>query len=415
MAYIKRHLEEHVRTIAEQFPAVMVTGARQVGKSTMLGELFPEHDAVTFDDPILRAQAVRDPALLLMNHPRPVVLDEIQYVPELFIHLKMGCDSQPIPGGYVVTGSQPLRLMEKASESLAGRVGIVELPGVSLRELQEVSERAPFIPTAEYFEQRQSTVVEEADIWQRIHRGSYPGAQDDSVHWGTFYASYVQTYLERDVQDLARVHDKTQFTVFLQAIAARTGQMVNYENLASELGISAATIKSWVSVLEASGIVMLLQPFSNSALNRAIKTPKIYMRDTGLACYLTQWSNPKVASAGAMAGALFETYVVGEIVKSFLNAGIDYRFHLRYYRGKDRMSRGGVKQEEEVDLIISIDGINYPIEIKKSANPTPSMTAAFSVLDRAVDASRGTGTIICMYPKMMRLERDLFVCPPWWL
>lgn len=415
MDYLTRSYENLIRQTAASFKSVLVTGARQVGKSTVLSHLFPGHPEVVLDDLILQRQAQDDPALFLMNHPAPVLLDEVQHAPELFPYIKMECDKSDERGRFLLTGSQPLRLTESASESLAGRVGIIEMCGLSLRELYDCDFNGHFVPSAEYIAARRPTVAAPESIWRHIHRGSYPEAQDERTNWHTFYSSYIQTYLERDISKLVNVKDKVKFTTFLQAMAARTGQLLNYDNVADELGVSAPTVRSWTSMLVASGIGLLLQPFSNSALARAVKTPKFYLRDTGLACYLTGWTSPETAATGAMAGPLFETFVLNEIVKSYAAEGIDYRLCVRYYRGRDRLSRKGKSIESEIDLIISENGVNYPIEIKLSASPRKDMADAFDVLDKPSDSHRGPGAIICMHPDAFYLKEGLFVCPPWWL
>lgn len=415
MDYLRRACEPYAKRTASTFKALLVTGARQVGKSTLLAHLFPSYPVVRLDDLLLREQAMSEPRLFLQNNPAPVTIDEVQYAPELFPYLKMACDESDEYGRYLLTGSQPLRLMERAAETLAGRVGIFELCGLSLREIQGCEFSGHFVPSTTYFNNRRAAARPVENIWKVIHRGSYPRLQDPSVDWQTFYGSYLQTYVERDVALVVNVRDQATFGRFMQAMAARTGQLLVYENVADELGISAKTVRSWISVLCASGIGLLLQPYSNSALTRAIKTPKFYLRDTGLSCYLTGWTSPKTAAQGAMAGALFETFVVNEIVKSFASEGRDWRLYLTYYRGKDRLTSEGRSRESEIDLVISEDGVLHPIEIKLSANPKPDMARAFSVLDLAANAHRGLGAIISLYPDAMYLTEDVFLCPPWWL
>ena len=248
-----------------------------------------------------------------------------------------------------------------------------------------------------------------------IHRGGYPALLDESLDWQMFYSSYVQTYIDRDINELGHVKDKLKFTQFLTAIAARTGQMLNYTNIAEQIEVSVSTVKEWTSLLEASGIIYVLQPFSNSALSRVIKTPKIYFRDTGLVCFLTKYQTADTAMNGAMAGALFETFVISEILKSFSNVGIDYRMNVSYYRGKDkqrRMENGKMtERESEIDLLIEQNDIIYPIEIKMSANPKLSMTNAFDVLDKIPDKKRGIGVILCMYDSPLWMKGNIVALP----
>lgn len=396
MNYITRHMESTVKNADRTFKALLVTGARQVGKSTILQHTFPQRTYVTFDDPLLLAQAKNEPGLFFRNHPYPITLDEVQYIQDLFPYIKMACDASENKGLFSLTGSQSFHLMKHVSESLAGRVAIFELSGLSLRELDGIDFHRPFIPTEEYIADRGRSVKHHDDIWNIIHRGSYPALYEADADWQLFYSSYVQTYLTRDVNDLLKVKDQLKFMRFLTAMAARTGQMLNYSKVAEQADITVATAKEWTSVLEASGLVYILQPFSNSALTRAIKTPKLYFRDTGLVCFLTKYQTPETAMNGAMSGELFETFVVSEILKSFSNAGMDYRMYVTYYRGKDKVAQ----RESEIDLLIEADHTIYPVEIKMSANPKLSMTNAFDVIDKIKGKQRGTGIVLCMYPQM---------------
>ncbi|MGN0941783.1 MAG: ATP-binding protein [Selenomonadaceae bacterium] len=407
MRYIKRHLESYVERADKSFKSLLVTGARQVGKSTLLRHVFPERAYLTFDDPMILTQARTEPGLFFRNHPYPVTLDEVQYIQELFPYIKIACDETDDKGLFSLTGSQSFHLMKHVSESLAGRIAILELAGLSLREIDGVDFTAPFIPSESYIHQREKFYHPHKDIWDIIHRGSYPALYEDGVDWQMFYSSYVQTYLSRDLNDIMRVKDHMKFMRFLSAMAARTGQLLNYSNVAEQADISSATAKEWTSVLEASGIIYILQPFSNSALTRAIKTPKLYFRDTGLACFLTRYPTTETAMNGAMAGAFFETFVVSEILKSFANAGIDYRMNVTYYRGKDK-NEG---KESEIDLIIEDGDTIYPIEIKMSANPKLSMTNSFDVIDKIKKRRRGIGAILCMYDKPLWLSENTIALP----
>lgn len=413
--YIKRAMEDVIRRTEKGFKAVLVTGPRQVGKSTVLQHLYQERKYLTFDDPVLLAETKREPGLFFRNNRPPVILDEVQYISELFPYIKMECDKSEGKGKFLLTGSQQYHLMRNMSESLAGRVGILELSGLSLRELSGDGFGEPFIPSAEYIERRGKNYKLCDDIWEIIHTGGYPALQEKTVSWQTYYSSYIQTYINRDINELGNVKDKLKFTQFLTAMAARTGQMLNYASVAEQLEIAASTVKEWVSLLEASGIIYIMQPFTNSALNRAIKTPKLYFRDTGLVCFLTKYQTPETAMNGAMAGALFETFAVSEILKSFSNAGLDYRMYVTYYRGKDKLRRkeDGKKKETEaeIDLLIEQDGTLYPIEIKMSANPKPAMADAFDVLDRIPDKKRGIGVVLCMYGSPLWLRENTVALP----
>jgi predicted AAA+ superfamily ATPase len=415
MDYIKRSIEPILQQSARTFKSVLVTGPRQVGKTTVLKETFADVSDVTFDDLIQRKNAISDPALFIRDNPPPLIIDEIQYATEIFPEIKRKCDSSKEYGRYFLTGSQQYHLMEKVTESLAGRVAIHELQGLSMREIKAVDFNKHFVPTDGYMEERKAALSAYDNIWQRIHRGFNPELQSPEIDWQTYWSSYVQTYLERDVSKMINVKDKTAFTTFLTAMAARTGQLLNYSAVADEVGKTVATITEWTSVLQASGIIFLLQPYSSSVLKRAIKSPKIYFRDTGLACYLTRWLTPEALRASAMNGNMFETFVVSEILKSFSNAGEDYRFSVFYYRGRDkkRVRRSGVTEtyESEIDMIILEDGTLYPIEIKMSSNPDVHMAGAFDVIGLDKTKSRGKGAIICLYDKHVSLREDLMVVP----
>lgn len=327
----------------------------------------------------------------------------------------MECDGSDEKGQFLLTGSQQYHLMKNVSESLAGRIAILELAGLSLREIQQDPFDKPFIPTEEYIHEREQTYHPCENIWEIIHRGSYPALMDPNVDWQTFYGSYVQTYLERDINELGNVKDKLKFTQFLTAMAAHTGGLLNYSSVASQIEITAATAKEWSSLLEASGIIYLLHPYSNSALTRAIKTPKMYFRDTGLVCFLTKYQTAETAMNGALAGELFETFAISEILKSFSNAGKDYQMYIAYYRGKDKSRKRETdtftEREAEIDLIIEQDDILYPIEIKMSANPKLSMTNAFDVIERIPGKKRGTGVILCLYDSPLWLKENTVALP----
>lgn len=419
MKYIKRSIETILSSYSKTFKSVLVTGARQTGKSTMLRTLYPNLKYVPLDDPFVEEQAKENPNMFMMLNPPPVIYDEVQRAPGLFRHIKLKCDESDSRGQFFLSGSQPLELMESASESLAGRVGILELAGLSLREIQETSFFEPFVPTMSYVEKRSKSAKVPENLWEIIHRGSYPELQNPKRDWAAFFSSYVKTYLERDVRKLSSVQDLDAYRRFMVAVAARTGQIVNYANIADEIGKDAGTVKRWISILEASGIVYLLEPYTPSVLNKAIKSPKVYFRDTGLASYLTRWLTPEALAYGAMNGAIFETYVLSEILKSYTNRGMDYRYSISYYRGRDkrRIRKDGVEQamESEIDLIIEENGILYPIEIKQNPAVTADATQAFTVLDKVVDKKRGMGAVICTCPQPNLLRENLLQIPVWYI
>lgn len=411
MEYIRRSIEDIILKSEKTFKSILVTGARQTGKSTVLQKLFPEKKYVPVDDPFIEEQAVEQPEMFMMLNPPPVIYDEVQRAPNLFRYIKIKCDESDERGLFCLSGSQPLELMEGVSESLSGRIGIIELSGLSMREIKGDSFNRPFVPTMDYVQERSKSVKPFDNIWEIIHRGGYPELQNPEVDWSVFYSSYIKTYLERDVRSLSAVQNLDAFRKFMIAVAARTGQMINYANIADEVGKDQSTIKRWLSVLEASGIIYLLEPFSSSVLKRAIKTPKVYFRDTGLAAYLTRWLTPETLANGAMSGAFFETFVISEILKSYSNSGIDYRYCVSYYRGRDKKKTS----ENEIDLIIEENGTLYPVEIKRSSRVTADQTSAFSVLDGIPDKKRGMGAVICMCPQPGALRENLLRLPVWYI
>ena len=419
MQYITRAIEDVVAHSASTFKCVLITGARQTGKSTLIKHLYPEIKQISFDDPFAEEQAKNNPEMFMSLNTPPIFLDEIQYVPSLFRYIKQSSDNNDSKGLFYLSGSQPFKLMELVSDSLAGRVAIIELPPLSLREIMESRFTGPFLPTMDYIKERNTDAVKPDNIWSIIHRGGYPEMQDPDMDWAMFFSSYVKTYLERDVRELAAVQDLDAFRRFMVACAARTGQMLNYSNIADEVGKDANTIKNWVSVLEASGIVYILEPYANSALKRAIKTPKLYFRDTGLAAYLTRWLTPETLATGAMSGEFFETFVISEILKSYSNRGLDYRYFVSYYRGKDKkkVKKNGDEsyEESEIDFIVEQDGILYPIEIKQSSNVSADMTSAFQVLDKIPEKKRGTGAVVCMCSMPGALRDNVLQIPYWYI
>ena len=419
MKYIRRSIEDLVRSSDRSFKCVLVTGARQTGKSTMLRALFPEKKYVPIDDPFIEEQANGNPNMFMMLNPPPAFYDEVQRAPGLFRYIKLRCDASDQPGQFCLSGSQPFELMENASESLSGRVSIIELAGLSLREIQGTAFNEPFVPTMEYVQKRSRSAETVENLWEIIHRGGYPALQNPDMEWSAFFSGYVKTYLERDVRKLSAVQDLDDFRRFMVAAAARTGQMLNYANIADEIGKDATTVKKWMSILEASGIVYLLEPYTPSVLKKAIKTPKLYFRDTGLAAYLTRWLTPEALACGAMSGAMFETFVISEILKSYSNRGIDYRYCVSYYRGRDKKKsrRDGreVEVESEIDLIIEENGVLYPVEIKQSPGVTAADAGAFTVLDKVAEKKRGTGAVICSCPQPNLLRENLLQLPVWYI
>lgn len=379
------------------FGAVLVAGPRQVGKTTMLERLTGGMNYATLDDPILRISAEEESGTFFKDNPPPVFIDEIQKAPALFEQIKILLDRERKKGQFFMCGSQQFKMMKGVSESLAGRIGLVTLLGLSLRESHGVEFDLPFLPTEDYFSQRRlcAASISYDEVWKTIHRGSMPELHDNpDFNWQMFYGAYVRTYIDRDVRELSEIGDTVKFTKFMVAAAASTGQLLNLSSLARDVGISQPTAERWLSILVASNIVYLLQPYSNNITKRAIKTPKLYFLDTGLAAYLIKWNTPDVLKNGAMAGAFFESFVVSEIVKSYYNKGA-LELPLYFYRDKDM---------NEIDLLIEENGILYPIEIKKHADPQKKDMEAFDLLDKLPGVKRGSGGVVCLYDKLITLR-----------
>ncbi len=383
--YLPRTLENWFSQAARQFPVLLVTGARQVGKTTFLRQVSePERNYVTLDDPLVLSLAKSDPPLFLQRFPPPLLIDEIQYAPELLPYIKIVCDERRTPNLFWLTGSQPFQLMHGVTESLAGRVGVLQLLGFSRRELLgEGASSRPFLPSdADTGTPAPLTVLE---LYRQIWRGSFPAiAIEGSGDRDLFYSSYIQTYLQRDIRDLARVGDEMAFLRFLRGAAARTGQLLNLADLARDADVAFNTAKSWLSILQSSGIVYLLEPYHTNLSKRLVKTPKLYFLDTGLCAYLTQWSTPETLEAGAMSGAILETWVLGELLRSYWHNGRQVPFF--YYRDKDK---------KEIDFLFLRDGCLYPVECKKSASPGSGDIRHFGVLAH-LGLPVGAGAIICL-------------------
>lgn len=401
--YIERALERVVKEISNTYPVLLVTGPRQVGKTTLL-ERVSDHDRkyVSLDDPVARRLAKEEPLLFLQRYEPPVIIDEIQYAPELLPYIKLHVDQNKRMGDFWLTGSQMFQMMKGVSESLAGRVGILPMQGLSLSELNQVPNEPYTTDTKRLLDRlKNAKQMSLNDIYTLIHKGSMPALHQTEQKVERFYASYVDTYIHRDIRDLTQVADEMQFQRFLTACAARTSQMVNYSEIAKDVGISSPTAKSWLSLLVSSGLVVLIEPYFNNALKRIVKAPNMYFMDTGLCAYLTRWTSSDALEVSAMSGAFFETFVVSEIIKSYLNAG--KRPPLFYYRDSD---------QKEIDLIIEDNGKLQPIEIKKSANPKPNAARHFSVLEK-VDKKSVEGSVICMSSDLVPITEHNWAVPVW--
>lgn len=406
MTFIKRAITDVLHNRVSNSKVLLLTGPRQVGKSTLLKHEYDNYHYVTFDNDLIRAQARDEQGLFFLNNPTPLIIDEVQKEASILNGIKLRVDATNERGNFLLTGSQKLELMKGVSESLAGRISILELSCLSLREINNISFNKHFVPTLDYISEREKELKNYDNIWKTIHRGMYPELYDTNRDWLDFYASYVNTYLERDVNSNISL-DSVTFLKFLTAVAARTGQILEYASIANEIEVTIPTVKNWISILERTGIIYLLQPYSSSHLTRTIKAPKIYFRDTGLACYLSRWLTPDALAVSAVNGNMFETFVVSEILKSYANEGRDYRFNVFYYRGKDKNRTF----ENEIDLIIEENGTVYPIEIKLTSNPKASMSSANMVLDKVIDKKRGMGAIICLIDAKLYLRENLIALP----
>lgn len=405
MQYISRSLEKVVAQVTEEYPVVLVTGPRQVGKTTMLQKLMEGTDRsyVSLDDLNERSLAKTDPEMFLQLHKPPVLIDEVQYAPELFTYIKIHVDKTHKPGDFWLTGSQVFKLMQGVQESLAGRVAVLSMTSLSQAEIDGAA-TAPFTVELDVLSARKigRTPKDTPAIFERIFNGSMPAiVSGQTTNRQIFYSSYLSTYIERDVRELSNSIDSLKFLRFMTAVAARCSGMLNVAEIALDADISQAQAKAWLRILETLGIIFYLHPYSNNLLKRLVKTPKLYFYDTGLVSYLTKWSSAEVLESGAMNGAILENYVVSEVAKSYLNCGVEP--YMYYYRDKDM---------KEIDIVLEHDGILNPIEIKKTANPGTELTRVFAVLDKGA-VPRGNGAILCMKPELSAIDRNNFIVPIW--
>lgn len=407
--YIKRTIEETINKVAEEFPVIVISGARQVGKSTMLQMIKDENmNYVTLDDLDARNLALSDPKYFLEQHSYPLLIDEIQYAPNLLPYIKMIVDEERFKSLkndtktkslFWLTGSQQFKVMKEVSESLAGRAGVLNLYSLSNSEIN-ISDSKLFLPKLEELKKRVIKEYESNEIFNRIYNGGMPSIVTGTVERNNYFSSYINTYIERDVRQLLNVGKTIEFYNFMQYIAVRTAQELNYTTIAKEIGVDSKTIKNWISMLEASGIIYLLQPFSSNLSNRIIKSPKLYFMDTGLCAYLAKYPNPETLEVGALSGAIFETFVVSEIIKNFTNHGVDPKMNLYYYRDKD---------QKEVDLLYLEGDTIYPIEIKKGISPN-NPDKNFNVLNK-FSTDVAPGVVICMTNKLQPINRSCWLCP----
>lgn len=405
MTYIKRDLEPKILSLSEEYSAILITGPRQVGKTTVLRQLMQENRTyVTLDDLEDRAMAQKDPALFLQLHDRPILIDEIQYAPQLFSYIKIEIDNGAEPGSFWLTGSQAFRMMELAQESLAGRVALLHMPSLSQHEIYGSGNTSPFSINLDLLKERAKThtPADMKEIYRRIWKGSMPGLisgrfSDRDV----FYSSYLQTYIDRDISELIHLTDKLIFRDFIRAAACRIGQLLNIHDIAQDVGVSDDTAKRWLQVLEKSDIIFYLRPYSNNLLKRTVKTPKMYFFDTGLVSYLTKYSSPDILANGALNGAILENYVVAELLKTYQNSAKECL--LWYYRDKEM---------HEIDMIIESDGMLHPLEVKRSVNPGKELIGAFDILDKG-SVPKGKGALLCMRPELSAVNSNNYIIPIW--
>lgn len=415
--YINRNIEEKVVELSKQFPVLMITGARQVGKSTLLNYINNlKEEKVTYvslDKIQNRILAVEEPELFLETYKPPVIIDEFQYAPNLLSYVKIKVDEarldemfnngKSVETLYYLTGSQSFLTMEKASETLAGRVGIIDLYGLSNRELNGLESR-PFIPEIEALRKEEVTTKYNTvqELYKRIFKGSYPEIyKNEDISLENYFDSYVKTYIERDIRKLINITDEIKFMKFMVSVAARTGQELNITEIANDAEISSTTANDWLSILKNTGLIVLLEPYTQNVIKRVVKRPKLYFMDTGLACYLTKYPNAEVLEASAYSGHIFETFVISEIIKSFTNNGMDAKRYLYYYRDNNG---------HEIDLIIDYNNKLYPIEIKKSKNPGHDAIKNFYVLND-LKKEIAPCVVLCMADSIFPIDAYNYLVP----
>ncbi|MDR0991856.1 MAG: ATP-binding protein [Ruminococcus sp.] len=405
--YYKRHIEATIKRIAKRKPVIVITGARQVGKSTMLSKTFGDLNSVSLNRPLVRSSAFENPSLFFEQNKPPVIVDEIQKVPELFDYVKdVVDDDAEKTGQFYLTGSQSQKLMERVSDSLAGRAGIVKMLGLSCRELDGISYTKPFLPTKMHIDEisKFASAFDYETLITRIHKGFFPElykTESDLDDWSDYYDSYFQTYIEKDVKEVLNIRDEIAFVKFVRACASLSGEMLNFVTLGDICGKDVGTVKSWLSVLVSSGLVYLLEPYHNNFSKRLVKSPKMYFLDTGFTCWLLGWNTPTQLVNGAAWGHIFESFVFAEILKSYYNAGKTTP-PIFYYRDTDK---------HEIDLLIKDGDVLHPIEIKTTSDPNKSMVSAFRQIEKIPDMNLGEGAVICLAKEVLPLKDGVWIIP----
>ena len=410
--YISRTMEKTVDKMKKSFPVIMITGPRQVGKTTLLS-MMAEKDKnekinfISLDDLNARTLAIEDPELFLRTYEMPLIIDEFQYAPNLLSYIKIIVDKKRLEnlknnrvkcnGLFYLTGSQAFETMENVTESLAGRIAVLDMNGLTNRELDNIEDEV-FVPDLEILKNKKSTeVLSTIQVFDKIIKGSYPEIyKNEELDRNEYFETYIRTYIERDIRQLINVQDEIKFLKFISNVAVRTGQELNLSDICNGIGITSVTAEKWLSILKNTGIVYLLQPYSNNNVARIVKKPKVYFMDTGLACYLAGYMDSKTLEKSAYNGAIFETYVISEIIKSYINNGLDAKKYLYYYRDNNG---------KEIDLLIIKNNVVYPIEIKKSANPGKEAIKNFSVVKK-FGLEVGNGGVICMKSEIFPIDRE---------
>lgn len=414
--YKTRTIEKSLNALINTCPVIMLTGPRQVGKTTLLNHLVATSkekiNYISLDNLLIRSQAIEDPELFLRTYETPLIIDEFQYAPELLSYIKIKVDNarqnamfgdgKNVGTLYYLTGSQAFQTMQNVSESLAGRVGILDLYGFSQREIEN-KEETIFLPDITILKNKERTRTKTtSEIFEKIINGSYPEVNNqEGRNREQFYEAYIRTYIERDIRQLINIKDENKFLKFISSVAARTAQEYNAMDIANDVGIDSKTVDEWMSILKNTNLIYMLPAYSNNNVQKAIKRPKLYFMDTGLACYLTGYISNDTLEKSAYNGAIFETYIISEIIKSYTNNGKDPRARLYYYRDTN---------QKEIDLLIFYDNKVYPVEIKKSANPGKNAIKNFDIVSK-FGTEVGNGTILCMMENIMAIDENNYYIP----